>query len=99
MQRKFASILVRYGVAVGAVLLTLPIKLLLRHYLEIGEEREAPFMLSLASVMVAGWYGGLGPGLFATALCVAIGDYFFMQPIHEFGLVTTAQKVRAATFI
>jgi signal transduction histidine kinase len=99
MRHRLATFSIRYGVAVGAVLLTLPIKLLLKNTLGMGEEREAPFMLSLASVMVAGWYGGLGPGILATALCVAIGDYFFMAPVHEFGLVTTAQKVRATIFI
>ena len=99
MRHRLTSLLIRYGVAVGAVLLTLPIKLLLKNSLGMGEEREAPFMLSLASVMVAGWYGGLGPGLMATALCVAIGDYFFMAPVHEFGLVNSAQKVRATIFI
>jgi hypothetical protein len=52
----------RYGVAVGAVAATLLIKLFLKQFLESGIEREAPFMLSLAAVMVAGWYGGLGPG-------------------------------------
>ncbi|HEY7117092.1 MAG TPA: sensor histidine kinase [Tepidisphaeraceae bacterium] len=90
---------VRYSVAVVAIGMSLLIKLILKNYLELGMEREAPFMLSLAAVMVSGWYGGLGPGLLATFLAVAIGDYFFMEPFYALGLVTTAQKIRAAIFI
>jgi signal transduction histidine kinase len=92
-------VLVRYGVAVGAITATLVIKLLLKDHLEMGVEREAPFMLALAAVMVSGWYGGLGPGLFATVLAAAIGDYFFMEPFHAFGMFNPAQRIRLAIFL
>jgi signal transduction histidine kinase len=88
----------RYGVALAAVGLSLLIKLYLKRHMEMGMEQEAPFMLSLAAVMVSGWYGGLGPGLSATILAVLIGDYFFMEPFHALGLITTAQKIRAGMF-
>jgi signal transduction histidine kinase len=88
----------RYGVALAAVGLSLLIKLYLKRHMEMGMEQEAPFMLSLAAVMVSGWYGGLGPGLAATTLAVLIGDYFFMEPFHALGLITTAQKIRAGMF-
>jgi signal transduction histidine kinase len=93
------AFLLRYAVAFGAIGLTLIIKLLLNPHLELGREREAPFMLSLAAVMVSGWYGGLGPGLVATGLALVIGDYFFMEPIHALGLQDTAQKIRATMFL
>jgi len=99
MSRRDLNFILRYGVAVISVLMTLVVKLLLKDHLEIGEEREAPFMLALAAVMVSGWYGGLGPGLLATGLAVIIGDYFFMAPFHELGLVTSAQKIRAIIFV
>jgi signal transduction histidine kinase len=89
---------IRYAVALGSVALSLLVKLFLQRYMEMGMEREAPFMLSLAAVMISGWYGGLGPGLLATSLAVVIGDYFFMEPFHALGLVTTAQKIRAGMF-
>jgi signal transduction histidine kinase len=92
-----------YAVAVAAVALTIPVKMVLAGWLEIGgpdaPEREAPFMLSLAAVMVAGWYGGLGPGLFATALAAATGDYFFMSPYYELGLKSPPQFVRLLLFL
>jgi K+-sensing histidine kinase KdpD len=37
-----------------------------------------------AAVMVAAWFGGLGPGLLATALATAAGDYFFWSPFGSF---------------
>jgi signal transduction histidine kinase len=88
----------RYGVALLAVGASLLVKLYLKRHMEMGMEQEAPFMLSLAAVMVSGWYGGLGPGLAATTLAVLIGDYFFMEPFHALGLITTAQKIRAGMF-
>src|SRR5258706_5123193 len=100
MRRRLAlrAFVLRYGMALLAVGISLLIKLLLKDHMEMGMEREAPFMLSLAAVMVSGWYGGLGPGLVATGLAVLIGDYFFMEPFHALGLVTTAQKIRAGMF-
>jgi signal transduction histidine kinase len=92
------QVAVRYGMALGAVVMSLVVKLLLQRWMEMGMEREAPFMLSLAAVMVSGWYGGLGPGLLATSLALLIGDYFFMEPFHALGLITTAQKIRAGMF-
>src|SRR3954462_5246000 len=88
----------RYLVALLAVGASLLVKLYLKRHMEMGMEQEAPFMLSLAAVMVSGWYGGLGPGLVATILAVLIGDYFFMEPFNSLGLVTTAQKIRAGMF-
>jgi K+-sensing histidine kinase KdpD len=37
-----------------------------------------------ASVVLSAWYGGLGPGLLATALAALIADYHFVHPIHSF---------------
>jgi signal transduction histidine kinase len=99
MKPKYVNFILRYLVAVVAIGLTLVIKLGLQNYLEIGDDREAPFMLALAAVMVSGWYGGLGPGLMATGLAVLIGDYFFMKPIYALGLETTDQRVRAVIFV
>jgi signal transduction histidine kinase len=99
LRRRLLQNVVRYGVACAAILATLVVKLVLKNHLEMGVEREAPFMLSLAAVMVSGWYGGLGPGLFATALAAAIGDYFFMEPFHSLGAFNPAQRIRLAIFV
>ncbi len=102
MGRTTGHQIVRYLVALACVALTIPIKLYLQDIMAPdmgGGEREAPFILSLAAVMVSGWYGGLGPGLFATALAAVTGDYFFMRPLYDFGLISSVQWVRLSMFV
>src|SRR5215204_7395156 len=82
----YASLLLRYGIALASVAVALGLRLLLDSLfiqsslllLILGAT-----MLS-ASVMVSAWYGGLGPGLLATALAAFIADYFFLYPIGSF---------------
>ena len=40
----------------------------------------APF---LAAVMASAWSGGLGPGLFATGLSMALSAYLFLEPTYS----------------
>ncbi|MBI3942781.1 MAG: diguanylate cyclase [Chloroflexi bacterium] len=39
---------------------------------------EAPFLLFFPAVLVSAWYGGLGPGMLATALSTLASLYFFL---------------------
>ena len=75
------SLPVRYGVAVVVVALALLLKLALD---PLFLEHQSPFLLLAGAVMVAAWFGGLGPGLSATALGALAADYFFLVPIHAF---------------
>src|SRR5262245_53746545 len=81
-----------YAVAVlsvgAAVAVTRPL-----HPLE-----QTPSALFYAAVMVAAWYGGLGPGLLATGLSAVALDYFFLPPVYSLG-VGIADGVRLATFL
>src|SRR5258705_12311570 len=43
--------------------------------------------LFLCAIIFAAWFGGIGPGLAATALSVLAFDYFFLPPIHSFNLM------------
>jgi len=70
----------RYGVAVLSVVLFVAIKLLMAQ----TSIPQSPFLLFSAAVMVAAWFGGLGPGLLATALATAAGDYLFWSPFGSF---------------
>ena len=45
--------------------------------------RSAPFLLSIAAVLIASFRGGLGPGLVATVLSAAASDFFFVPPIFS----------------
>lgn len=72
------SSLLRYFVAVLVVTLTLLLKLLLARLIV----QQSPFLLFFAAMVVSTWYGGLGPGLLATALAAFINDYFFLGPAY-----------------
>ncbi len=63
--------LLRFGIAVLASALALLITWLLVPYLERGR-----FTLFFAAVMVSAWYGGAGPGLFASVLALLSGNLF-----------------------
>ncbi len=78
------SLLLRYGGAVASVALALGLKLLLNPLMTL----HSPFLLLAGAVMVAAWYGGLGPGLLATTLAAMSADYLFLPPVGSFaGLV------------
>jgi PAS domain S-box-containing protein len=70
------SPLARYGVATLAVGVVLLLKLLLDPLIT----DQSPFLMLAGAVMVAAWFGGLGPGLLATALGALAADYFFLPP-------------------
>ena len=73
------SVIARYATAVPSVVVALVIGLLLNRFLE-----TAPFVsLFLCAIMVTSWYGGVGPGLFATALSISAFEYYFLPPIHS----------------
>jgi K+-sensing histidine kinase KdpD len=68
-------VLIGYGVAVAAVAIALAIKYL---FDELGSDH--PFVLLPAAVMVAAWYGGRGPGLFAAVIAAVGADILFLPP-------------------
>src|SRR5918998_3855118 len=72
----------RYAIATLAVLLVIVLKLVLDPFIT----EQSPFLLLAAAVMVGAWFGGLGPGLLATALGVLAADYFFLEPIGSFSM-------------
>jgi PAS domain S-box-containing protein len=74
---------VRYGVAVLAVGAAVLVKWLLDPL----TAQDTPFLLILGAIMVGAWYGGLGPGLLATALSALAIDYFFLDPKVSFTTV------------
>jgi signal transduction histidine kinase len=59
----------------------------------------APFILFTLSVVVAAWYGGLGPGILATALGAILGGYFFIEPLHSLGIHSGARGVEEVLFV
>jgi len=66
----------RYGIAVIGVALAAALRMALDPIL--GE--ELPLFLFAFPVILASWFGGLWPGLLATALSLVAGDYLFIAP-------------------
>jgi C4-dicarboxylate-specific signal transduction histidine kinase len=67
-----------YGIAILSVSLALLISQWPLLRLE-----AAPVSLFLCAVMITAWFGGIGPGLVATALSSLAFDYFFLPPIYS----------------
>ena len=69
--------LLSYSVALLSVILALGITLSLGSLL-----RATLAQLFLVAVMVSAWYGGMGPGLLATALSTLAVNYVLLEPRH-----------------
>ena len=55
--------------------------------------------LFLAAVVVSAWYGGLGPGLFTTALGALGKAYFFMTPMRSLHIEDAATALQLGLFV
>src|SRR5262245_4321287 len=66
----------RYGIAVTGVILIALLRLALHSILQ----EDLPLFLFVIPIILAGWYGGLGPGLLATLLSLVLGEYLFAPP-------------------
>lgn len=93
MRAERRSPVLRYGVAVASVMLALLLTLHLQPLLD-----PRVFSLFFAAVMVSAWYGGLGPGLTATALAVLVIDLvIFSSPSTPF--LQLHSLLRLAVFV
>lgn len=72
----------RYGVALGVTVLAL----WLRMELDLAFIKSSPFLIFTPVVMLGAWYGGLGPGLVATAAGAMACNYFLLKPSPGFDL-------------
>lgn len=83
--------LIAIGVTAGALVLRLAMAGVLQDH--------AQLLVFVIAVAAAAWHGGLGPGLFATALSMAAGVYYFMKPSHSFGLANPAERGDVLLFL
>ena len=84
----------RYGLAVAAALVALLLRLALSPIL--GE--QSPFILFWPAIIGSSLYGGLGPGLVATALTAALGAYFLLPPVYSFAVADPRVQLSVALF-
>src|SRR5499426_4604424 len=78
----------RYFVAIAATAAAFAARFLLKSALG----NVAPLIMFTLSVVVSAWFGGLGPGLLATALSLILGDYFFIAE-------SPAERIEEAIFL
>lgn len=76
-----ADLSLRYGTAAVFVLLAFGIRWMLTPLIGFG----SPFMVLAPAALLAARFGGLGPGLAATAAGIILGDYYFTPPVHSWG--------------
>src|SRR4051794_36847703 len=77
------SFSLRYGVAAAGIIVSALLYAAIDHLVDGG----SPFLAFTPAVMMAAWFGGLGPGLFATVLGGMIGNYFWGPPLHTLAIV------------
>src|SRR4051812_9738827 len=87
--------LVPYLVAAGAVVVMGAVRWLLAPLLG----GQLPFTTFVVAVLVAAWYGGLGPALFATALGGVLALLLFIPPVYHLHLVGTMGTVGMLLFV
>jgi signal transduction histidine kinase len=85
----------RYFVAIAATAVAFTARFMLEPAL--GD--IAQFLLFTLSVVVAAWHGGLGPGLFATALSAFLVEYFFIEPLYSFHAKNPAERIEVLLFL
>ncbi len=60
---------------------------------------QLPFITFIIAMLFAGWLGGLGPALFATALGGVLALLLFIPPIYQLHLVGTMGTVGMLLFV
>jgi PAS domain S-box-containing protein len=69
--------LLRYARSIGSVAIGLLLAVS-------AESVMDPTTVFLGAVILAAWFGGLGPGLLAAVLALAAVEYYFIPPFHSF---------------
>jgi PAS domain S-box-containing protein len=75
--RRAKSVVLRYAVSVLAVFLACALKV----YLDPVLKGQSPFLLFFSAVVIAAWFGGLGPGL--TAAVIGTSAHFLLFPFED----------------
>lgn len=89
-----ASFVLRYGVAATGIIASALIYAAIDRLLDGG----TPFLAFTPAVMAAAWFGGLGPGLFATVLGALIGNFFWVAPLYTLVIVSPHEWIHTMVF-
>ncbi len=76
-----SAIVSKYAVAVLLALLALGLDFVCGQFIDGG----SLFILYVMASMTAAWYGGLGPGIASLIIGLLLADFFFVEPVFQFG--------------
>jgi len=85
-----------FGVAVGLVMIATLINLLAWPR---GSDQDGHYFVLVTAVLISALYGGLGPGLVATALASLSSSYFTLSPQFSIRIAAPAATERLIVFI
>ncbi len=91
-----SSLAARYVVAAVAVAVAWLSKSGIDPFL--GAEDRPTFLWFIAAVLISGWYGGFGPGVFASILSVVLADVVFFKPPYHPELRNAGQYAQIIVF-
>jgi signal transduction histidine kinase len=94
MFKTYGPSILRYCVAVVAVMMALLLAVFLRPL-----AGETPFLLFIAAVIISTWYSGLRAGLLATALAVLASSYFPLPPLYTLDMSDPNDSIHLGLFI
>jgi len=60
---------------------------------------EHPYVLFYPAVLLAGWFGGFGPGVFATVLAAFALSYLWFPPLYSFRIGRQQDAVALLLFM
>ncbi|MGZ3698822.1 MAG: sensor histidine kinase, partial [Bdellovibrionota bacterium] len=89
-----AKAAVPYFYTILICLAGIAIRLLLRNFLPTGS-----FSIFTFCVMLASWIGGLGPGILAAVISVAVSLVYFLPPQHSMAIESLDVFVQVAIFV
>lgn len=89
------SRVIAYFIAIGGVAIALAFRMVVAPELF----TNATFLPFFVAVLLAAWYGGLGPGLLATVAGGTAHAWFLLEPTSSFSVLEVDGRVRLALFL
>jgi PAS domain S-box-containing protein len=90
-----ASPIARYGVAVGAAV----VAVLVRLGLDSVWGLSLPYITFFPAITLSAWLGGLWPGVVTTLLCAIAADSFWIEPARSWVMVSPANLLGMLVFV
>ena len=85
----------RFGVAVGLAGLAV----LIRLSLDPLWGSKLPYITLFPAIMLAAWFGGFWPGVVTTAISALAAYYFWLEPVHSWGIADPSDWIGLAVFL